>query len=268
MEPTNEKESMADFPFVNDPFVKDEASGEETASQPSESPTEKEAPADAPSTEGATEPEKAPNTPSEEELPYHKNPRWQKVFRENKEMKERLAALEASASTPPPRAEEPKDASIPAWFGGDEATYRLYKADQEAERSRIKQELIQEQQRAQEASQQEQVKLQQWVSESIAQVEEANGLDFSRDESLKNEIMQMTIKYSPVDDNGNLDFQKGYELLQLSRGSGQEVAEAEKKKAKKSLASTTVGGAKAEAEPREYMTPADFRNKGWRDIIK
>lgn len=245
------------------------ANGDKTeVSTPSESPTENSEEQTAPTVEGAKEPE-APNTTQEEDVPFHKNPRWKKIYAENKELKSTVQAMNEKLSKLDEiesrlQSMDKKPEGIPSWFGSDDpAVWESYKDDQARMFAKHREEAKAEVVEGEKRRQAEADKWKDWVKTSVDEVAEENGLDFDRDPSARNELMAVMDKYSPIDGQGNLDFRKGYELLQLSKGS----AVREKAKAKKAAASIAESAPSAEKPQKDYMTGADFSGKSLRDLF-
>jgi hypothetical protein len=89
---------------------------------------------------------------------------------------------------------------------------------------------------------------------------ESEGLKFDR-----NELVKILINRRPTDEQGNLDFHAGYEILQDRKVAEQAQAQF-KSAAKKQVASQTMEGGQAEGSPKDYRTPKDLRYRDWSDL--
>jgi len=272
------EEMLADVPSEGDILTDDEKkpegeNGDKTEdSEPSESPAENNEDGDAPASEGVgAKDDKVPDpsTPSEDEqVPFHKNPRWKKIYSENKElkstvgeMKEKLSKLDDIEARLDSR--EKSQEEIPSWFGGDEPAWKAYKVDEESKFEKYRERIESERQQLETKKAADADKWATWVRTSLEEVAEENNLDFEKDKTTKNELMDVMNKYSPVDTQGNLDFRKGYDLLKLTKG----TAERDKAKAKKAAASTADSTPSPEKPKRDFLTGADFNGgKDWRDV--
>lgn len=222
-------------------------------------------------------PEEGDNTP-EKELPFHKHPRWiereeeLKVLREFKESATtKLSKIDEIESRLPGEKTE-----VPDWFkelyGDNEVAYQKYNEHHQKEVEEIEQSLIERQEKQRLQAQNETTKWNEWVDGEIGKLSTSTGLDFSskKDEEgkesnpLRNKLIKTMLDYSPTDSNNNLDFQKGYKIYQVLET---KVDNTEKSQARKILADTTLHTSKGEKEKKDYMTPADLRNKSWANIV-
>lgn len=253
----------ADFIQPEDQFITEETvlnigKENEENETPTESPTEnKEEMETAPSAEDATT-----EQPKEDDnIPFHKHPRW--IERENKwqEEKERLEnelnSIKERVENPP--VKEVVNTEIPDWFGGDEIAWSKYQAYQEQERQRVKQELIADQQQAVKSQKDAEAKWKKYTDDSIARLE-AEGKEFD-----KNELMDVMLKWRPTDDYGNFDFSKGYEILALQKGTNNN---AEKAKARKQMVDISSSKPTEQGTNKNYATSEDFRGKSLYDIVR
>lgn len=212
--------------------------------------------------EEKAEPQEGDNTP--QETPFHKHPRW--IEREN-ELKELREAKEQQARELAELKSFKEEIStkvnpsgtIPDWFRelyGDNATayqkYSEHEQKMEAERERrVVARLEQDRQRA--AS--ETARWNKWVEDNINSLQ-SEGKEFDR-----NELIKTMLDFRPMDEQGNFDFKKGYEIYQLAKTKDTTA----KSTARKQLADTSVTHSK-EKKQKDYMTAADLRYKSWNSI--
>ena len=90
-----------------------------------------------------------------------------------------------------------------------------------------------------------------FIEEQIESLKE-DGLKFDR-----NELMKVMYDYKPSDEKGNLDFKKGYEIMELLK-----KKDPEKSKARKEIGSDS-GEGKSEPQAKKWFTPEDMRGVGW-----
>lgn len=248
-----------------------ENSGEQEKETPAESPTEDNQTEQSPSSQGEGEIDasseegapKEPNTENANNLPFNKDPRWQDLIRERDEAREEASRLRSA--TPEPVAQvtlQATQASVPKpfveLFGENEDAWNKWQELSRLERETLKNELVQDQVRAQEAQKSETDRWNKWVEKSVEGLERTHGAKLQKDSSDFNELMKITLEYKPSDDHGNISFEKGYELMmKLRREENQE-----KSKARKSIAAATSSEPKAEAAPADFYTSKDLR-RGW-----
>ena len=79
-----------------------------------------------------------------------------------------------------------------------------------------------------------------------------------------NELAKVLVDYKPVDDQGNLDFHKGYDILSKIKVA-EGVEKSQKTEEKKKVASQSMEEG-SEVTPKNYKTPKDLRNKDWSDL--
>ena len=146
--------------------------------------------------------------------------RFQTLTEHNRELKEQLeemkARVEEIAASASQRNEEEEESQIPEWFsnvmGENEEAWKGF----QGMTSKMKQEAIEAIKNESTQSQREEEKAAQegmdWVTNQMDSVEETYG---QLSKSKKNELMSVVEKYTPTDNEGNLDFVKGYELMQV-----------------------------------------------------
>lgn len=257
-----------------DPFrdISDRIEGSKEKETPAESQPEKE-----PET---VKPEEGINTPDEENLPFHKHPRWIERENELKELREfkEQAAPRLSEIEQHVKSQTIEKSDIPEWFqelyGDNQKAWEKYAEHSKQEREQMKRELVADQQRQQEEAKQEEQKWEKWVSEGVKNVGEKHKVDLISNNDkdangnptnfLRNELIQTMLTYRPSDDNNNFDFEKGYQILVATKGI--EKPDPARSQARKQLADTTTKSSKSEKNSKDYMTPSDLRGKSWNQL--
>ena len=249
---------MADIPHEGDPLEEKDEEGKET---PPESPPEKKTEQEkSPSQEGEKE-----STPEEDKVPFHKHPRFQEITRENRELKEAVKGLSKFREEAEPKLKElgQKGQPIPQWFantfGENEQAWEQYQGYEKELRQKIKDEFYQEQEELGKQQEAEQKKWSDWTSNQLQQLKD-EGLKFDQ-----NELLKVLVEYKPMDDEGNLNFHKGYEILSKIK-TAEGVDKSKKTEEKKKTASATMEGGEGGEQERKYRTSKDLRNKDWTDL--
>lgn len=220
-------------------------------------PTEKETPAAPPAADKPEQQEPSQEVKPEPALPFHKHPRWKAQQEKSRLQEQTIEELKKELQSLKQSAPQPKKEEIPAWFvetyGEDQALWSRYQSQEQARRQAIKEEIFRELEQRQQQQTQQSQKWDQWVEGQVAELE-AEGLTFDR-----NELFAIMTKYAPTDGQGNLDFRKGHEILQL-KGQPQNPSSA----ARKALAgktAPTAGGAAPKGIPI-----AELRRKSIHDL--
>jgi hypothetical protein len=213
--------------------------------------------------ESLTEKQTTDETSANEEdnIPFHKHPRWIERENELKELKERDEAnareiAELRSMTEP--RDNTGDEEIPNWFSelyGDNLTaWKAYSQHEQARTEEIENRILARQQQEAEKAIQEQQKWANWVEDEIKSLE-AEGLKFDR-----NKLSKIMLDYSPTDADNNLDFHKGYAIYEALEGKPDNATS----EARKQLAdTTTTTSIKGEPVPKDYVSSAEIRNRSW-----
>lgn len=229
---------------------------------PTESPAETKPEADKP-VEGEHTPD--------DNLPFHKHPRWieretelQSLRERDEERAKEIADLKAFKEESTKR-NAPLDTKIPDWFkelyGENEVAWQKYSERELVREQEIERRLIERQETAQRQQAEEATHWNKWVDKEIGKLE-ADGHVFDR-----NKLIQTMLKVKPTDDDGNLDFKAGLEVYNLQEAAAKH-SEIIKSDARKELADTTTRSTSRGDKPKkDYMTPADLRGKSWSNII-
>jgi|SRR5215213_3028846 len=213
--------------------------------QETETPTTP--PVDTNQTENAPSSQGAENTENANNVPWHKDPRWIEWQQQKDELlkfKEEVEPKLAELNRPQAQSE------IPAWFGGDEQAWTQYKADLNAELSRVKQETVAEYERRQRTEADKVKQAQDYVSSELARLRSA-GKQFD-----DNELLKVLSDYPLVRADGNWDLEKAYDVLELKKAKDPANLEA-----RKQIAGATKSTTTGEPTAKSYFTPADFRGK-------
>lgn len=213
-----------------------------------------------PSSQG--EDAQALNTENENNLPYHKNPRFKELVEEKnlyKSRAEKVDALEKEIELlkmAQPTANQSARQPIPQWFsalyGENENAWSAYQTHSSEERRQMKAELIKELKSEQQRESQETQKWNGWIEEQLTSLKE-DGKQFDR-----NEFLKFMSDYSPVDKSGNYDFKKGFELYELKKQSESVL----KNQGRKIIAAATSSKPGTAPKSKDYVTPKDLRAKG------
>lgn len=239
----------------NDPF-KDIPESDKETETPAESQPAKELEVVKPTEGGDTQ---------EENLPFHKHPRWierENELKELREFKEEVSPKLADLETFKTKVEtsiDPKS-NVPEWFqelyGNNPTAWEKYAEHSKTEREEIKKELVADQERQRAEAVQEEQKWGKWVEDGLASLE-AKGYKFER-----NELIQTMLTYRPTDENNNFDFEAGYKILSATKPKEDDA----KPLARKQLADTVTKSSKNSPVQKDYMTPSELRKTSWNKL--
>ena len=199
----------------------------------------------------------AAKSQTQEEVPFHKHPRWKEMYEDNKALKERLAALESPK--PPAQQSANKQTDIPDYWKdlyGDNAE-RTWSAHMRT-LDDVKRQAVEETEQRLNAKQRQEAEVQQhaqrYVEESLSNLK-AEGKSFD-----DNELLKVVSDYRPITADGQWDFEKAYQILQMMKGSdGKEKSEARKKLASE----TTRNSSKGEPDKKGHSIEELRRRGGW-----
>jgi len=223
-----------------------------------------------PSQEGETETEESveDNTPDEENVPFNKHPRFQRVIQQKNEYLQKYKETEEELSSTQSKLEEiesrltqyeqelnkNKPQEIPDWFvrdyGDDQELYNEYKKREktilEHYKTQLKDSLIEELTPAlkerlttEEQRQEHEIKqATEWLESELQTVGEENGLDLlGKDQEIANELMSIAEEWDFVDlENGVYDFRKAYRFYEKNKRNLSENVEKRKQMADESSA--------------------------------
>lgn len=234
-----------------------------TEETPSDSSTEKEPEQTEEQAPGQAEDavEEVPN--DLDDRPLHKDKRFKSVIEERNALRERNAQILeelAEARKPQPQVQTTTQGK-PEWFkkvfGEDDDVWNGFQSMTAQAKEAAKQEALQEIEAKQSEAQETQKRANEWVEEQVSSLQETEG-DFDR-----NALFKVMDKYRPTDEQGNLDFKAGLELLRLQNPPEKEKGQARRKLADKLNSSP----GKTEPTAKAYVTSADLRRMGGWDSI-
>lgn len=184
---------------------------------------ETETPATSPVEEKTDETEEGsqPDNKVEENVPYHKDPRWMEMYNTSKESKKRAQELEEELASIREWKEQQESSkqlepqAIPNWFkrlyGEDPEVWKEYSESTRNEKEAWKQELRDEM-RKEEAEKAESLKKgEEWINDQIADLRD-KGVEFD-----ENELIKVVFENNLFDNNGNPNFQAGIKWLEMTK---------------------------------------------------
>jgi len=210
---------------------------------PETPPVEENQTENAPSSQGAPQ---ADNTENANNVPWHKDPRWVEWQEEKQELlkfkDEVMPKLEAL--TPQEQVQ------VPSWFGNDEAAWKEYQLHEAQRDERIKHEALREYESKQTAAAQQVQKANEYVENQLGSLE-SQGRKFDR-----NELLKVVSDYRPITADGQWDFERAYEILEMKK---LKESNPEKLQAKRDVAALTNSSSTGEPPAKTYFIPGDFR---------
>jgi hypothetical protein len=204
--------------------------------------------------------------PEKEEPDLKQNNAW-KELREARELAEAKAQeLEARLQAIEKGGTEEKSEFVNSLVGDNEEVEKHWAKEKESLKEQVKQEIIQDQVNAQKKEQEQKEYWNNWTNERLSEVEKEFNVDFKTNESKKNELSKVMLDYSPTDEQGNLDYRKGWKIVsELSKV--REVEETQKTQVKKNIADATVSKETSTQQNKGFVTSNDIRGKDWRSYI-
>ena len=228
-----------------------------TESSPETKPQENSVP------EAAKPSESGDNTIQEENVPFHKHPRFKALIDERRETQEELKSLkeEMERIRLSSQSNQTTSSQIPDWFsevwGLNEDAWQKYQKFSSAEKQQWKQEAIAEIKAEQQKLSEENSRWEGWIEEQLDTLK-SEGKQFDR-----NEFLKVMVDYKPTNDQGLYDFEKGYDLYTKLK----QVEEKPKSNARKEIASMTMSGTPSEPTKSNVMTPSQARKTSWLGLI-
>ena len=238
--------------FVSNPDKQENETSEESPAELNETEP-------SPSSGGDQAPKEPDNNQKDKNVPFDKHPRW--IERENEwkttlsQYEERLKAFEERFNTSPqtPKVEIPEP--FKKLYGENEEAWNEWKALQELQAREIQDRLLAEQGREAREKQEELQRWDSWRDKSISEVEQKFNVKLPVGSSEYNELLKIAVDYQPSDAEGNISFEKAYDIMtKIKRDDS-----LEKSRVRKSIAAATAPEPKAESEAPDYFTPASFR---------
>lgn len=246
-----------------DTIIGEEQQTETAAESPAETKEEETESPPHQGDEEVKEAEPSENTDDEDKVPFHKHPRFKELIEERNELRRQFEELRTTVDTVQQKiVPQNQEETIPQWFkgvyGDDVAMWKDYQSYEQEKLSKMKESIYQEQQDSQKKYE-ESVKRWEGYSKDQMQALEDEGKSFD-----KNELMKVVLDYQPTDKQGNFDFKKAYEILELKKMADHDPV---KSAARKNLAASTTSNNKGEPKEKDYMTSDDFRGKNILDLI-
>jgi hypothetical protein len=196
------------------------------------------------------------DVPAEDNLPFHKHPRWIERENELNELKEREEEMARELAELRTSRDSHVATDIPPWFselyGDNQTAWEKYSEHEQARTEEIKASILSHQQEEEMRAQKEAEHWNKWVDNQIEDLA-SEGKKFDR-----NKLIKVMLDYSPTDANNNLDFDKGYSIYEALEGK----PDTAKSEARKQLADTTTV-TKGETPKKDFLTPAELRNRSW-----
>lgn len=274
-----DEEILADVKTEGEPVtlepeeeVKEEGKEEKTETKeketPSESPTEETKTEESPASDGGESkevPEDSSVQREEKPSPFHKDPRYQRFQQRYKENEAELEELRENQAKLEQQLQDRQQSNepIPNWIQeqfGDNPQY--WKGLQDYVNTAVqkgKQEILAEQQQVAQQQTQQTKYWEQWVEDEIMKVEEQQSIDLSQGNE-RNAYLKFMSENRPTSEDGNLDFQRGWNLYTQLKPKPEPAAK------KKEIAAATMEEGKGEAKKKDYLTPNDLKGVGWDEI--
>src|SRR4051812_35843276 len=150
--------------------------------------------------------------PQEDKLPpFHEHPRFQELIKQKSELEEKVSELSSFREKAEPllsRFNPQEEVQIPSWFGGDEAAYRAYQADQAQVLEQATQKAVKAMEERTDKEQQQIKAANEYFESSIADIE-SQGHKVDR-----NKLLKFVADNELVDTQGRWAYKKGYEFMQ------------------------------------------------------
>lgn len=204
----------------------------------------------------------------DEQLPFHKHPRWKRLndinktlVEQNAQMNERIAALEGEREA----AKKGEVPPIPEWFsnqfGDDEDAWRDFldtvdkragKGDEPAKPAAKP-----------EAAADDDKKWEAWVDDELDKLEDDPGVGkFDR-----NKLMLIAAEYLPTDENGDISLRKALDIMRNLEKGDKAKADDKIEARKKAASAAAPSPAPAKADDKKVMTSKDVRGKSFRKLL-
>lgn len=196
---------------------------------------------------------------TEDELPFHKHPRFKALVDEKNAYKAKLDELEKfkeETETKLKSIETKPDSDIPEWFvevfGENPEAYAQYQDQNKTDRDSLKSELLAELKQSSSKADADLVEGQKYIDDQVELIKE-KGITFDR-----NSLMKAMNDEPIFNKDGNLDFITKARMLELESKSDPEKGKIIKRK-------ISEDGTKSgeEEKPRTYRTPEEMRRTPW-----
>jgi hypothetical protein len=206
-------------------------------------------------------PEEGVNTP-EEQIPFHKHPRWIEREQELEELRAFRESVEPKLSEFEQfkARQEPTNEEIPAWFselyGDNEKAWKAYAEHEKDREEQLERRAIERIEQRQQEAQAESQKWEKFVENGFESLE-SKGRKFNR-----NELTNFMLENPITDGNNNLDFEKSLNLFE--KLNPQQASPSSQ--ARKQLADTMTKSSTVEPKRKDYLTPAELRKMSWNQL--
>lgn len=216
------------------------------------------------------------NTGEQDNIPFHKHPRFKKIMEELKDLREKDEEKSSASSEAEKFKASSSDELPPHWvalFGDDEKSAKAWKIQQKHEEQLVAQaeeraiNRIQESQKKEVA---EQRKWERFIDDQLTTIEDTYDVDLTSDKEpatkARNEILKIVSELSPKDDDGNvtsfIPFDKAYEIYELKKGSSKKPDAS----AKKEASARSMSKSESASTEKEEDTSGGFGfNGSWRE---
>lgn len=221
--------------------------------------------------------QKGENTTAEDNVPFHKHPRWIKKQHDLEEAQERIAQLEETLKDAEPLLKGLKNQNVemPDWwkstYGDSEDSskaYRIYLDNSKAERDKIKEEVLQEIESRSSKEIEAEKNSEESLKEQVADMK-AEKMDFD-EHKLAQFMLDYEKEFGPaglLDESGQYDMRKSLRLMQRMNPTVPDTSTEKKKQ----VASDTMKG-KVKAIGNETIPIVSRRALGpkgsWRNVIQ
>lgn len=214
---------------------------------------------DVPSTDSSSVTEEVPKVETEENIPFHKHPRWQEVLEDRRQKDAKIAELETQLNSVKPvveqyQKEHQPEPEIPYWFNGDTKQWKSFNDDyiggivNKAEERAFKR--IEETTSTRDRQQRE---AQEWVESNLKALETEFG------EIDKNKIIKTALDNDLVDSKGRYNLKAAYFMAKAT----ETQAPTKDTTVQKQIIATSHDRS-PEPKRREYRVPSDFQvNRPW-----
>lgn len=205
--------------------------------------------------------------PDEEKLAAQKrNSAFEEMRIAREEAEAKAQSLEARLSALEREDSPEKSEFVKSLVGENEDVEQVWAKEKQSLKEEMKRELVQEQLDAEQKAKDQKEHWAKWTNDRLSEVEKEFNVDFKTDESKKNELSKIMLDYSPTDEQGNLDYRKGYKILtELNKVRASE--ETQKTQVKKNIADATVSKETSVKENTGFVTSNDIRGKDWRTYL-
>jgi hypothetical protein len=200
---------------------------------------------------------------TEDELPFHKHPRFKALVDEKNSYKAKLEELEKFKEETETKLKsietKPDNSDIPIWFvevfGENPEAWTKYQEQNNTDREALKAEMLAELKQSSTKEEESIVEGKKYIDDQIELIKE-KGITFDRNALMK------AMNDAPIfDKDGNLDFITKAELLELKGKKDPEKKTIIKKKISED--GTQSGD---EQKPRTYKTPEEVRGMSWNSM--